>query len=504
MNLRSALLLLVAASPADAFVPLAGRSFATRTHHVGDSTSSVSMASETVQRSLLESRLKYEGKMVGVAEAPAEVVAAEPEVEEPEEEEPAAAAVVEPKVEEPTPESEPEPEPEPVEPEPAVAVASTAATTSAPADSDPGERLGEEITTAPAAIPTTAERKAAAAAQRAANREISKKLAAKRAEEGSVKQQEKMEALLSKPAELKERVQKIADRVAFSKLLPSADEVSENAAKFSTSIEKFNAREAANKLALREESNTDLVRETASGLARTAVEGFSTGIELVDSVRADEELKSVVGDALSTAGEATSALIAPDPLDDGDAVATLTRKAKVAYVALDSIGVAAFASLCGLLSYSKEGSPVAESASKAADGFVNALSAIGALGVRSYDAIADAAEGAAEAETQQAAEERRLAEERSKAEEAKHAEEAKAKASAAEEANVKEETQQAPEEEAFIDEVLAMHEEVKAAMEEEKEDIEVEEAPQEEEPKTTSTGNFQRDLLAARLTMEKK
>ena len=96
-------------------------------------------------------------------------------------------------------------------------------------------------------------------------------------------------------------------------------------------------------------------------------------MELADAIGADEELKSLVGDALATAGEATGALIGPDPLDDGDAVSTLTRKAKVAYVALDSLGVAAYATLCGVLSYGKEGSAVAESASRTGEGFVRAL-----------------------------------------------------------------------------------------------------------------------------------
>jgi len=499
MNLRSALpvALLVAGSrsPADAFAPFAGHS---------RRSASLSMASETVQRSLLESRLKFEGKTAAATEeTPVVASAAEPDVEEETE---ITAAVVEPVEKEEALEPEPEPTPKPVVADPpASSTATTTRSASAgPADSDPGTRSGDEITTAPASIPTTAEKRAAAAAQRAANREISKKLAAKRAETDAIKGQEKMEALLSKPAELKERVKAIADRVAFSKLLPSAEEVSENAAKFSTSIEKFSAREAADKLALRDEDNTELIRVTASGFARTAVEGVTTGIELVDAVRADEELRSVVGDALSTAGEATSALIAPDPLDDGDAVASVTRKAKVAYVALDSIGVAAYASLCGLISYSMEGSPVAESASKAAEGFVNAITAVGALGVRSYDAVADAAEkGIAEAEQQQAAEEERMAEERRKAEDARKADEATAVTAPTDEAKLAEERM--PTNEAVVDNVLAMHEEVKAAMEAETEDTKVSDASRDEEQRNSkSTGEFQRDLLAARLEMEKK
>ena len=296
--------------------------------------------------------------------------------------------------------SKPEPEPEPVAELAPAPVTSASAPASSVPYSDPGSRSGDEITSTAIDVPTTAERKAAAAAQRAANREISKKLAAQRAIDDAAKNQQKMEDLLAKPATFKDRVAKIASRVAFSKLLPSADDVAGTASNLSSSIEKFNAREAANKLALREESNTELLSETASGLARTAVEGFNTGVELADAIGADEELKSLVGDALATAGEAAGALIGPDPLDDGDAVTTLTRKAKVAYVALDSLGVAAYATLCGLLSYGKEGSAVSESASRTAEGFTKALSAIGALGVRSYDVIADAAqEGAAEAST---------------------------------------------------------------------------------------------------------
>lgn len=292
----------------------------------------------------------------------------------------------------PEPEAEPAPAPAPV--------ASASAPASSVPYSDPGSRSGDEITSTAIDVPTTAERKAAAAAQRAANREISKKLAAQRAIDDAAKNKQKMEDLLAKPDTFKDRVAKIASLVAFSKLLPSADDVADTASNLSSSIEKFNAREAANKLALREESNTELLSETASGLARTAIEGFNTGVELADAIGADEELKTLVGDALATAGEATGALIGPDHLDDGDAVSTLTRKAKVAYVALDSLGVATYATLCGLLSYGKEGSAVSESASRTAEGFTKALSAIGALGVRSYDAIADAAqEGAAEAST---------------------------------------------------------------------------------------------------------
>ena len=313
-----------------------------------------------------------------------------------------ADAEAEPELVEAIETAKPEPEPESVaEPAPAPApVAAAPAPVSSVPYSDPGSRSGDEITSTAIDVPTTAERKAAAAAQRAANREISKKLAAQRAIDDEAKNKQKMEDLLAKPATFKDRVAKIASRVAFSKLLPSADDVADTASNLSSSIEKFNARDAANKLALREESNTELLSETASGLARTAVEGFNTGVELADAIGADEELKTLVGDALATAGEATGALIGPDPLDDGDAVSTLTRKAKVAYVALDSLGVAAYATLCGLLSYGKEGSAVSESASRTAEGFTKALSAIGALGVRSYDAIADAAqEGAAEAST---------------------------------------------------------------------------------------------------------
>lgn len=384
MNMRSALLALLAVPMADAFVA---------PRHSGRS------ASVTVGTPIISHQLPMMGSMEPAAQRSPLVMNAAAESDEAGADADAEPEMVE-AIETAKPEPEPVAEPAPAPVPPPAPVASASAPASSVPYSDPGSRSGDEITSTAIDVPTTAERKAAAAAQRAANREISKKLAAQRAIDDEAKNKQKMEDLLDKPATFKDRVAKIASRVAFSKLLPSADEVAGTASNLSSSIEKFNAREAANKLALREESNTELLSETASGLARTAVEGFNTGVELADAIGADEELKSLVGDALATAGEATGALIGPDPLDDGDAVSTLTRKAKVAYVALDSFGVAAYATLCGLLSYGKEGSAVSESASRIAEGLTKALSAIGALGVRSYDAIADAAqEGAAEAST---------------------------------------------------------------------------------------------------------
>ena len=455
MNMRSALLLLLAVPAAGAFVAprhAAGRSKA----GVATIAHQLPMVSEPIQRSLLQARLKNEGKVVANAAAESSSEAeSEPElVEAIETVEPASAPV-----------SVPAP--------PVAASASSAPLSSVPY-SDPGSRSGDEITSTAIDVPSTAERKAAAAVQRAANREISKKLAAQRAVDDAAKQKQKMEDLLAKPSTFKDRVEKIASRVAFSKLLPSAEEVVDTTSNLSSSIEKFNAREAANKLALREESNTELLSETASGLARTAVEGFNTGVELADAIGADEELKSLVGEALATAGEATGALIGPDPLDDGDAVSSLTRKAKVAYVALDSLGVAAYATLCGVLSYGKEGSAVAESASKTGEGFVKALSAIGALGVRSYDAIADAAqEGAAEASTTQTVS-------------------PPAPVPSPAPVSVPEPAASAPD----IEEKKEVAEEA------------VVEAVEEEAPQVESSSSkpvdFQRELLAARLAMEKK
>jgi len=445
MNTRSALLLLLAVPVTDAFVPPRNPRRSAAIATIGHQ---LSLASEPVQRSFIVMNAAANSDEAGADDEP---------------------GLVEP-IETAEPEAEPAPAPVPAP----AAVASAPGPLSSVPDSDPGSRSGDEITSTAVDVPTTAERKAAAAAQRAENREISKKLAAQRAVDDEAKNKQKMEDLLSKPAAFKDRVAKIASRVAFSKLLPSADEVADSASNISSSIETFNPREAANKLALREESNTELLSETASGLARTAVEGFNTGVELVDAFSADKELKSLVGDALGTAGEAAGALIAPDPLDDGDAVSTLTRKAKVAYVALDSLGVAAYATLCGLLSYGKEGSAVAESLSKTGEGFTTALSAIGAIGVRSYDAIADAAqEGAAEAST----------------------------------------TQSVPPPAPAPAPVSAPEPVASVPAKEEKEEVVAEEEPvveaaEEEAPKEESSDrkpvDFQRKLLAARLAMEKK
>lgn len=204
---------------------------------------------------------------------------------------------------------------------------------------------------------------------------------------------EDFEALTSRSAEVKARAKKIADRVpslnGSSNLLPSSDDYSSALAK----VKDFNPRAIKE----RKETNTELVREVADGLARAAVDGFGTGLDLFDAVREDDELKSVVADALKTAKAAVDALVQQSELDDleDDASAAFQRKARIALIALDSVGVAVYASACGVMGYSSEG-PVNESASRATGGLWNAISAATALSLRSADIVTDASQKATE------------------------------------------------------------------------------------------------------------
>jgi hypothetical protein len=195
--------------------------------------------------------------------------------------------------------------------------------------------------------------------------------------------EEEVEALKSRSAEVKARAKLIADRVPIltgSRFLPSADDYSSALAK----VKELNPKA----IELRKETNTELVREVAGGLATAVVDGFGTGLDFFDAVREDDELKSVVTDALKTAQAAVDVLVQRNELDEDDVSAALQRKALILFIAVDSIGVAAYASICGVLGYSSEG-PVQESASRAAEGLFEAISAAAALSFRSADTVAE-------------------------------------------------------------------------------------------------------------------
>jgi hypothetical protein len=195
--------------------------------------------------------------------------------------------------------------------------------------------------------------------------------------------EEEVEALKSRSAEVKARAKLIADRVPIltgSRFLPSADDYSSALAK----VKELNPKA----IELRKDTNTELVREVAGGLATAVVDGFGTGLDLFDAVREDDELKSVVSDALKTAKAAVDVLVQRNKLDEDDVSAALQRKALILFIAVDSVGVAAYASICGVLGYSSEG-PVQESASRAAEGLFDAISAAAALSFRSADTVAE-------------------------------------------------------------------------------------------------------------------
>ena len=214
---------------------------------------------------------------------------------------------------------------------------------------------------------------------KAAERAKEEAAAKKAKEEVEAKAEAEFAALVSRTEELKERVNGFGSRVKsidFSKILPSADDF-ENAG---SALTKFvaNPREAANSLKAREESNPQLIKVAAVGAANVLVDGVGAGFELVDAIRTDKELTSVVEEALGNAGTAITAIVKAE--DDN-----VERKLKIAILALDSIGMAAYASICGLVGYSQSGTPVSEAASKAAQGFLQAISALASLTVRSFD-----------------------------------------------------------------------------------------------------------------------
>jgi len=195
--------------------------------------------------------------------------------------------------------------------------------------------------------------------------------------------QAEFDALVSRTQELKERVKGFRGRIKsidLSKVLPSADDVADA----TSALTKFvvNPRDAANKLKVREESNSELVKVCATGAANAIVDSVGAGFELVDAVRSDQELIAVVGDALDNAGAAISAIVKTE--DDN-----AERKTRIAILALDSLGIAAYASICGLIGYSQSGTPVFDAASKAAQGFLQAISAFASLSVRSLDVVAE-------------------------------------------------------------------------------------------------------------------
>ena len=245
--------------------------------------------------------------------------------------------------------------------------------------------------------------KARIAAEEAAEKaEEEKKLAAERAALAAKKRAEKMaeieaaaikelEDLKSRSADVKARAKRIADRVPVlsgqSNLLPSSDDYSSALAR----VKEFNP----SALKERKESNTELLRVVADGMARVVVDGFGTGLDLFEAVREDDDLKSVVGDALKTAKAAVDVLVQQNELDEDDSSTVFQRKARIALIALDSVGVAAYASVCGVLGYGSDG-PVNESASRAVGGLFNAISAAAALSVRSADTFVEVTQKVAE------------------------------------------------------------------------------------------------------------
>ena len=240
------------------------------------------------------------------------------------------------------------------------------------------------------------------AAEAAKKAEEEKKLAAERAALAAKKRAEKMaeieaaaikdlEDLKARSADVKARAKRIADRVPVlsgkSNLLPSADDYSSALAR----VKEFNP----SALKERKETNTELLREVADGMARVVVDGFGTGLDLFEAVREDDDLQSVVGDALQTAKAAVDVLVQQNELDEDDSAAAFQRKARIALIALDSVAVAAYASVCGVLGYGSDG-PVNESASRAVGGLFNAITAAAALSVRSADTVVEVTQKVAE------------------------------------------------------------------------------------------------------------
>lgn len=240
------------------------------------------------------------------------------------------------------------------------------------------------------------------AAEAAKKAEEEKKLAAERAALAAKKRAEKMaeieaaaikdlEDLKARSADVKARAKRIAERVPVlsgkSNLLPSADDYSSALAR----VKEFNP----SALKERKETNTELLREVADGMARVVVDGFGTGLDLFEAVREDDDLQSVVGDALQTAKAAVDVLVQQNELDEDDSAAAFQRKARIALIALDSVTVAAYASVCGVLGYGSDG-PVNESASRAVGGLFNAITAAAALSVRSADTVVEVTQKVAE------------------------------------------------------------------------------------------------------------
>ena len=333
-----------------------------------------------------------------------------------------------------------------------------------------------------------------------------------KAKKNAAKAKEQLEELTARIEEIKGRAKKIAERSGSSFLLAPAEGASEFVSDASSAISKYNPGETVDNLRARDESNIDLVRETASGLARAAADGFGTGVELVDSFKGDDELKKVVEDALDAAGAAASAIGEDDSMGDEEIMATLQRKAKLLYFALDSLGIAAYATLSGIVGYSQEGTAVNESASRAGDGISSAVGALSTLGIRSADAAIEAANAAKEAERLE--EERQYAianadkiafkKEADKRIAAKEAARIEAATKAIEEANKEASKEKEPEEPAAG--VIEENEEVSIEDKEEEkvaeEQVSVVDVPAVSKMKS-SNEVFQRSLLAARLEMEK-
>lgn len=333
-----------------------------------------------------------------------------------------------------------------------------------------------------------------------------------KAKKNAAKAKEQLEELTARIEEIKGRAKKIAERSGSSFLLAPAEGASEFVSDASSAISKYNPGETVDNLRARDESNIELVRETASGLARAAADGFGTGVELVDSFKGDDELKKVVEDALDAAGAAASAIGEDDSMGDEEIMATLQRKAKLLYFALDSLGIAAYATLSGIVGYSQEGTAVNESASRAGDGISSAVGALSTLGIRSADAAIEAANAAKEAERLE--EERQYAianadkiafkKEADKRIAAKEAARIEAATKAIEEANKEASKEKEPEEPAAG--VIEENEEVSIEDKEEEkvaeEQVSVVDVPAVSKMKS-SNEVFQRSLLAARLEMEK-
>jgi len=239
-----------------------------------------------------------------------------------------------------------------------------------------------------AAAELSVEQEREAVAEKVRAEIAAKKDAEKRAaEEKRASTRKELDALVSRNQELKKRVRTFAERIkniSWRNILPSSETLSS----VTTAIKEFSPKETAVNIKSREESNTELVGVFAAGATNIVIDGLGTGVELAGAVRSDDELKSVVGDALDTSGDAFSALVDDVKKTESVSVESVKRQAELALCALDSVGSAAFASLCAVVGYSQEGSPVAESASKATKGLFIATSAAVALGLRGFDVVA--------------------------------------------------------------------------------------------------------------------